>query len=77
MNKFAKLFELGNNQVLLIKEYEEEEDIFQVSQTTWIDNVSYSIKLSMKSEVSRNKYFEKYNEEDAKHFLKNIDNLLS
>lgn len=64
MNKFARLFELEDHQVLLMKDYDDEEEKFYVSQTTWIDSISYSMRLGMKNEESRDKYFDKYNEED-------------
>ena len=53
MNKFARLFELEDHQVLLMKDYDDEEEKFYVSQTTWIDSISYSMRLGMKNEESR------------------------
>ena len=76
MNKFARLFDLGNYQVLLTKGYDAEEESFSVSQTTENDHVSYSIKLSMNYEDSRDRYFDTYNEEDAKHYLASVTNIL-
>lgn len=77
MNKFARLFELDDHQVLLMKDYEDEEEKFYVSQTTWIDSISYSMRLGMKNEESRDKYFDKYNEEEAKRYLTSVTNLLA
>lgn len=77
MNKFARLFELDDHQVLLMKDYDDEEEKFYVSQTTWIDSISYSMRLGMKNEESRDKYFDKYNEEEAKRYVTSVTNLLA
>lgn len=77
MDKFARLFELENHQVLLMKDYDYEEETFYVSQITWIDNISYSMKLGMKNEESRDKYFDKYSEEEAKRYLNSVTNILA
>ena len=77
MNKFARLFELADHQVLLMKDYNDEEEKFYVSQTTWIDNISYSMKLGMNNEESLDKYFDKYNEEEAKRYLDSVTDLLA
>ena len=77
MNKFARLFELADHQVLLMKDYDDEEEKFYVSQTTWIDNISYSMRLGMNNEESLDKYFDKYNEEEAKCYLNSVTNLLA
>lgn len=77
MNKFARLFELADHQVLLMKDYDDEEEKFYVSQTTWIDNISYSMRLGMNNEESLDKFFDKYNEEEAKCYLNSVMNLLA
>ena len=77
MNRFARLFELADHQVLLMKDYDDEEEKFYVSQTTWIDNISYSMKLGMNNEESLDKYFDKYNEEEAKRYLDSVTDLLA
>lgn len=77
MNKFARLFELADHQVLLMKDYDDEEEKFYVSQTTWIDNISYSMRLGMNNEESLDKYFDEYNEEEAKYYLNSVMNLLA
>ena len=75
-NKFAKLFDVGNDQVLLTKDYNEESEEYEIKISTSISDIRCSVKLGFKSEDSRNKGFDNYNEENAKHFQNEIAFLL-
>jgi len=75
-NKFAKLFDVGNNQVLLTKDYNEESEKYEIKISASISDIRYSVSLGFNSENSRNEGFDNYNEENAERFQSGITSLL-
>jgi hypothetical protein len=62
--------------VLITKEYDNDNDIFNVVQTTNLDGVRPSLALGFKSESKRDECFNDYNEEKAGIFLQTIRKML-
>lgn len=73
---FSKIFELGEYQVLITKEYEPDDDSFKVVQTTDLEDCRPSVALGFKDEDKCNKCFEDYTLENAQKFLDNIKLML-
>jgi len=79
MNKeqFTKIFELEDYQVLITKEYgknENGEDIFVIRQKISNYDQIFSFISSFYDKDQRDKYFEEYNQDSAKKFIKNYTN---
>jgi hypothetical protein len=70
LNVFARLFVVGDQQVLITKEYDEEENGFHLLQRTEYDSVSPTLKVGFKTEEECDKHLEDYNQEDAISFIK-------
>jgi hypothetical protein len=71
-NTFAKLFDLGEHQVLLEKDFNLDKngkDEFIMKITTSLDEVKSSIKANYFSEQKRDEQFEKYSKDNAQNFL--------
>lgn len=78
MGKFAKLIELENNeQVLLIIEYNEDEEIYELIQRTEIKGMVAKIAHGYKSEEIALKNMEKFSIEQAIIFRNTIAAMLS
>jgi len=75
--KFAKIFELGDYQVLITKEYEPEDNTFKVVQTTYLEECRLSLALGFEKEKKCNECFDNYNEDNAQNFLTQIQSMLS
>ena len=75
--KFAKIFELGDYQVLITKEYEPEDDSFKVVQTTDLEKCRPSLSLGFEKEEKCTECFDNYNEENAQRFLTQIQSMLN
>ncbi len=74
--KFARIFDFNDGQVLITKE-EDDTDSFAVVQAVDSEEFRPAITVNFKSEESRDKYFEEYNDENARAFLDHITNQLS
>lgn len=75
-NKFAKLFEFKECQVLVTKDFEENaETEFKIVQTTHCNHVVIDLALGFDDEEKRDSVFEKYGKKEASEFLKTINNL--
>lgn len=75
--KFSKLFEVGDYQVLITKNYEAEEEMFTVSQTTELEDCRPSLSLGFEKEKDCDKCFEDYNSKNAKKFLQQVKTMLN
>lgn len=75
-NKFAKLFEFEECQVLLTKDFEENaETEFKIVQVTHCENVTIDLALGFENEENRDSVFEKYGKKEAAEFLETIHKL--
>ena len=75
MGKFAKLFEIGDDQVLLFMEYEDNTDETTVHQITTVDGIRVDIKFSFhgeKQEELAEKYISNFEQENAQALRKKI-----
>ncbi len=71
--KFAKLFDLDNDdQILVTKDLDEETDQPTLVVSIDVDFVRPEVILNYKDEEARDKAFEAYNEKDAEAFRKSI-----
>ena len=69
-NTFAKLFELKNHQVVLYKDFNSEEDEYNIHVISQLQSgVMMSTKLSYKDENDRDKFFNSLSESDADQLL--------
>lgn len=73
---FAKIIELKNYQVLIIKEYDEECDSYLVRQITEHSGIRISMSLGFNTSAKCNKFFKDYNENNAENFIKSFSELL-
>lgn len=76
MNKFAKLFEFDNHQVLAFITYISDDDEYQLVLRTDLDGIEGQIKMSFKSEDNCEDAFNNLNESTATEFRNNIVNTL-
>lgn len=75
-NKFAKLFEFEENQVLVTKHDEEvAENEFKVIQTTYCELGHFDLAVGFDDEEKRDLYFDEYGEGIAIEFLDIVNNL--
>jgi len=75
MSKFAKLFEIGDDQVLLFLEYEADTDETTVHQITTVDGLRADIKFSFhgeKQEESAEKYINGFEQENAQRLREKV-----
>lgn len=77
MNKFAKLFEFDNHQVLAFITYISDDDEYQLVLRTDLDGIEGQIKMSFKSEGNCEDAFNKFNKDNAIEFRNNIVNTIS
>lgn len=76
MAKFAKIIELPNEQVVIMKGYDEE-DGFTVEVHTEVGGMGVSAKLGFEdNEVNRDKAFDTYSDEKALEFHTSMTKLL-
>lgn len=76
MYKFAKVFDLKHNQVLIEKNYESAEDsddgeerFILMQRLSPNDGTKLDMNMGFHNEDSRDKAFEEYNEENAINFV--------
>lgn len=75
-NKFAKLFEFEENQVLVTKlDDEDSEKEFKLIQTTQNDIGKIDLAVGFDDEEKRDAYFDEYGEEIAIEFLYMVNNI--
>lgn len=78
MAQFAKLFELpNNNQVLVVKDYNTEDDSYELRVTSEIDSMSTSISMGFDKEEKVEEALKNFSLEDAKNMRNQIMNLLN
>jgi hypothetical protein len=76
MIKFAKLFEIDNNQILITKDYDYDEDVYLLKQRTSFDEVDPSMSMSFDSEEKRDNAFNDYNQDNAQKFLNLVSSVI-
>ena len=77
MGKFAKIIEIDNDeQVLLISEYNNEDDTFDVCITTDVDGTRAQIKLSFEDQDKPSEVIKSYSKEQAITFRKEMEVML-
>jgi len=70
MGKFAKLFNLGENQVLVtLGEYDDDKGVTHLIQITDIEGVEIKVKLGFKNETKAQEAFDSYNRTNAIKFF--------
>ena len=78
MGKFARTFELNNNQqVLLTLNYNDEDDNYEIEQRTEYLNMVMKIKLGFDTQERAEEVLEIYTKLDAENFIKQIKELVS
>lgn len=78
MAKFAKLFELENEEQVLVQlHYDEDDDVFKLSSTTNVDGTVGSISHGYEKEENAKKGFEKYDLYAAIEFRKTVEEMLA
>lgn len=70
---FAKLFELGNHQVLITKE--EEDSGYYIAQSTEIESGRAILTIGFEKEEKRNEQFDRYSETEAMKFINVIEGM--
>lgn len=73
--QFAKLFQVGDKQVLVTKTFEDD-GTFGIKQETSLENVKPALIAGFEDEESRDGAFEKYEQELAENFIQTIEGLL-
>lgn len=73
MAKFAKLFELGDEQVLLKFNYNDDKDLTEVVVSTDFDGFTADLAYGFKEEEKAQKMFDDYTEDDAIKFRKKME----
>lgn len=74
---FVKLYNIGDNQVLFIKDYDNEDDLFTINQITNLDGCRPSLLIKFENEESCNDYFFNINQNYAEEFLNGMKKMLS
>lgn len=77
MNKFCKLFDLKEAQVLVVKEMNQNEEEFEISLTTEVEGVRIKQIATYESENKRDAVFEQYEENQANSFFLYMKNQLT
>ena len=73
MAQFAKLIELPEGeQVLFIKEYNDEDEVFEISATTQVDDLRMSMNLGYDTAAQRDNVFNDISEENASQFIDSL-----
>ncbi len=72
-NKFAKVFDVNEYQVLVMKE--EFEDSFDLVQMTSLENHVPHLKAKFDTEETRDRLFDNYSQEDAEKFFRDIQDM--
>jgi len=75
LNNFCKVFQVAEGQVLIIKNFSDEDDEYKIDQITETENIRMTIGLGYEKEEVRDQNFEKYSQEDAEKFVKILNNL--
>ena len=73
---FCKIFEIEKGQVLLIKDYDCESNLFGLNQITNIQGSEISAKSAFKDETLRDKAFDDFDKTKAEKFYSTILNQL-
>jgi hypothetical protein len=73
--QFARIFELENNQVLIMKD-EDSEETYQVNQMSDFGDFKTSLALCFNSEGIRDACFDSYTSENAQSFVDYINNMI-
>lgn len=68
-NTFAKLFQVGDHQVLVTKEDPEDEEVFNINFQTQIGGINCLIKNGYLSEETREEQFDKIYQDRAEEFF--------
>lgn len=78
MEIFAKTFKINDNQqVLLTKNYNDEDECYELEQRTDYLGMVMKIKLRFDDVEAHNQAFRNYNKQDASNFIQQIKNLVS
>lgn len=70
--KFAKLFEIGDDQVLVRTSYDTDSDEYKLLLQTEVDGLVMEAKATMKSEEQMEESFNNYNQEGAENFYRHM-----
>jgi hypothetical protein len=73
--RFAKILEVDNHQVLIVKEYDDEDDAYKVNQTTEKEGVRITMAFGFTDKHSCDDCFSKYSDENARKFLESLTSL--
>ena len=79
MEEFAKIFIVGNHQVLVFFEYDTEEEKTIISHITIIDGITVNAKVTLSGkdqDILASKYLTEYTQDKAEKFEKEMSNLL-
>jgi acyl-homoserine lactone acylase PvdQ len=69
-NKWCKIFQIGDRQILIAKNgYNEEDDAYEITLTAFIDGAKISMTLGHVDEKKSSDLFDQYSEEMAEAWL--------
>lgn len=74
--RFAKILEVDNHQILVVKEYDGEENSYKVNQTTEKNGMRITMAFGFTDKNACDDCFSKYSDENARKFLENLTSLL-
>lgn len=77
MEKFAKIFDLPERQVLITTSFDNEEGEYKIQSETRFNGNLISVSGTFSEESKCNEAFEKYGEDNAKAFLVYAEKLFS
>lgn len=78
MPKFAKLFELeNNNQVVIMERYDAREDLYYLDEITRIKNILCTLSNPLQNESLMDGMFDKYTKDDAKKYVLDMERMVN
>lgn len=70
--KFAKVFDIGDDQLLATKDWNDETDMFEIVLISYISNIRAELCLGFKDEEECNESFDKISQEQATVFYNKL-----
>jgi hypothetical protein len=69
-NKWAKIFQVGDHQVLITKEgFNDEDEAHETALSAYVDGTKFTMKFGHKDEKKANAIFDQYDESMAERWL--------
>lgn len=71
-NEFCKIFIVEDCQLLITKQYNSGDDVYQVSQITEIKGVRPTVSFVFKTKKQMNDCYKKYDRKQAEEFIEKV-----